>query len=76
MDYGRTTKNLSGQRLCVFRCIEVVQISHSKCKPWVWVLPESPSFVSQLPEMHVVEQSPGVLERSLDVGDVLVLQHQ
>ena len=26
----------------------------------------------QLPEMHGVVQSPGVLERSLDVGEVLV----
>ena len=35
-------------------------------------MPAFPNFVFQLPEMHGVVQSPGVLERSLDVGDVLV----
>ena len=60
------------ETLSVFRCIEVVQIIHSMCMPWVWVLPEFPNCVFQLPDMHVVVQSPGVLERSLAGCDVLV----
>ena len=31
------------ETLSVFRCIEVVQIIHSMCMPWVWVLPEFPN---------------------------------
>ena len=48
--------------LCVFRCIEVVQIIHRKWKKWVF----------QLQEIRGVVQSPGVLERSLDVCDVFI----
>ena len=59
------------ETLCVFRCVNVVQVS-SKCRPWGWVLPVFPSFVFQLPEMHVVVQSSGVIERSLDGCDVFV----
>ena len=53
------------ETLIVFRCIEVLQIIHSMCVPWVLVMPAFPNFVFQLPEMHGVVQSPGVLERSL-----------
>ena len=60
------------ETLIVFRCIEVLQIIHSMCMPWVLVMPAFPNLVFQLPEMHGVVQSPGVLERSLCVGDVLV----
>ena len=60
------------ETLIVFRCIEVSLIIHSMCMPWVLVLPAIPNFVFQLPEMHGLVQSPGVLERSLDVGDVLI----
>ena len=59
------------ETLVVFRCIEVLQIIHSVRMPWVLVMPAFPNFVFQSPEMHGVVQ-PGVLERSLDVGDVLV----
>ena len=60
------------ETLVVFRCIEVLLIIHSLCIPWVLILPATPSFVFQLPEMHGLVQSPGVFERTLDVGDVLV----
>ena len=60
------------ETLIVFRCIEVLLIIHSLCIPWVLILPATPSFVFQLPEMHGLVQSPGVFERTLDVGDVLV----
>ena len=56
----------------MFRCIEVLQIIHSMCMPWVLVTLAFPNFVFQLPEVYGVVQSPGVLERSLDVGDVFV----
>ena len=42
----------------VFRCIEVLLIIHSSCIPWVLILPATPSFVFQLPEMHGRLQSP------------------
>ena len=60
------------ETLIVFRCIEVLQIIHSICMPWVLVLPAIPNFVFELPEMHGLMQSPGIFDRSLDVGDVLV----
>ena len=60
------------ETLIVFRCIRVLQIIHTMCMPWVLMMPAFPNFVFQLPEMHGVVQSPAVLERSLDVGDVLV----
>ena len=58
------------ETLVVFRFIEVLQIMHSMCMPWVLVMLVFPNFVFQLPEMHGVVQSSGVLERSLGVGDV------
>ena len=60
------------ETLIVFRCIEVLQVIHSMCMPWVFILPAIPKFVFELPEMHGVLQSPGVFDRSLDVGDALV----
>ena len=60
------------ETLIVFRCIEALQIIHSMCMPWVFVLPAIPNFVFELPEMHGLLQSPGIFDRSLDVGDVLV----
>ena len=45
---------------------------HSMCMSWVLVMRAFPSFVFQLPEMHGLVQSPGVLDRSLDVGDIIV----
>ena len=69
---GCTREIVRTETLIVFRCIKVLQIIHSICMPWVLVMPAFPDFVFQLPEMHGVVQSPGVLERSLDVGDVFV----
>ena len=59
---GRNSGWTTKKTLCVFRCIEVVQVVHNMCLPWDWVLPEIQMFVFHLPEMHVVVQSPGVLE--------------
>ena len=60
------------ETLIVFRCIEVLQVIHSMCMPWVFILPAIPRFVFELPEMQGVLQSPGVFDRSLDVGEALV----
>ena len=60
------------ETLIVFRCFEVLRVIHSMCMPWVFVLPAIPRYVLELPKLHGVLQSPGVFDRSLDVGDVLV----
>ena len=60
------------ETLIVFRCIEVLRVIHSMCMPWVFILPAIPKFVFELPELHGLLQSPGIFDRSLDVGDVLV----